>query len=147
MKSLLTFSIFTVLYTLNIQAQQSNDSLRINYNSKTIIINNGIRINNQLLRNTDLSIKMKEFEISNTHYQAYLKAKKPALLLPLAGVACIVGGAFLSRENNTAGTILISSSAIFTLSGSVFIRKANNQLNLAIWHYNREVLFPPKSLN
>lgn len=140
----LIFPFITVLYTINIQAQQPNDSLRIKYNSKTILLNNGIRINNQLLRNADLSNKMKEFEISNTHYQAYLKAKKPALLLPLAGLACIFGGAFLSRENNTAGTILISSSAIFTISGSLFIRKANNQLNLAIWHYNREVLFPPK---
>ncbi|MBX9782127.1 MAG: hypothetical protein K2X48_02430 [Chitinophagaceae bacterium] len=141
----LVFSIF-IWVTLShfSSAQTTVDSVKNAYNTQTILLNNGIRINNQLVGKPELSQLMKRFEYSDKYYQQYLKARKPAVLLPLISFGAIIGGALVSRENNTAGIIMISSSSIFTISGAFFARKANNNLNLAIWHYNRDVLFSPK---
>jgi hypothetical protein len=129
------------LLPLCIQAQSNFDSLKTAYNSRSIIFNKGIRINDEIISKHNLLMKMNTYEAPSFYYNQYLKAKKPATIFPLAGLAFILSGALLSRENNTAGTILISSSVVFTITGSLFVRKANNYLNLAVWHYNREVLF------
>jgi hypothetical protein len=130
--------------TIDSIAQYVTDSIKTKYNTQTILLNNGFKINGIPISKSDFKERMALSKEASQYYQEYLKARKPAVLLPLISFAAIIGGAILSRENNTAGIIMISSSSIFTITGALFARKSNSSLNLAIWHYNKDVLFLPK---
>lgn len=127
-----------------VSAQVNIDSMRQQYYQKTMKLENGITMNGFMLSKTEVQNLMLISPEATGAYKLYLKNNKTGTILPFIGLAAVVGGIIVSKDNRTPGFIMIVSGNAINLVAAVFRRIANKHLQHAIWTYNRDTLFPLK---
>jgi hypothetical protein len=137
-------SVLLFCFVAQSNAQINNDSMRIQYKNKTFKIGNGITMNGFLLGKNEIQNLMLISPDATFYYKLYLKNKKPATILPIIGLATSITGIFVSKSNKNAGIAMIYGGNIFNVVATLFRKKANINLQNAVWMYNRDVLFPVK---
>ncbi len=141
-RSCLTLIVF--LFFFSSTAQISIDSLRIQYNQKTLRLNNRITMNGLMLESQTVQNLMLISPEATLYYKQYLKNKRVGNVLPIFGTAAVITGIIIAQKNRTPGYITVISGNMINLIGSLFRRKAADNLQDAIWEYNRDVLYPKK---
>ncbi len=146
MKKILPPFLLSILLLVSIQsiAQSNIDSMRMQYNQKTMRLGARITMNGMMLENTTVKNLMLVSPDATNYYKQYLKSKRVSTILPLFGTAAVIGGIFVAQKNRTPGYIMVLSGNSINLVGSLFRRKASIKLQDAIWHYNRDILFPKR---
>ena len=142
MKLLLLLII--ILVCASVSAQVNLDSMKQQYNTKTMRISNGIAINGYRIGKTEVQNLMVISPEANSYYKLYLKNNKPAMILPFIGLAASISGLIVQKNNRSSGLILLISGSVVNAVGSVFKVIANHHLQNAVWTYNRDILFPVK---
>lgn len=139
-------SLLLILLVVSVQgnAQSNSDSMRMQYNQKTFRLGTRITMNGMLIENRTVQNLMLVSPDATNYYKQYLKNKRLSNILPLFGTAAVIGGIFAAQKNRTPGYIMVLSGNSINLIGSLFRRKASIQLQDAIWHYNRDILFPKR---
>ena len=140
MRSLL-FLLFLFI-ALTGSAQLNIDSLRMQYNQKTLRFNSRITMNGSLLEPQTVKNLMLISPEATAYYKQYLKNKRVGNVLPIFGTAAVITGIIVAQKNRTPGYITVIGGNTINLIGSLFRRKAGNYLQDAIWSYNRDVLYP-----
>lgn len=125
-------------------AQLNVDSLRLQYNQKTLRLGNRITMNGMVLEKTTVQNLMLLSPEATGYYKQYLKSRTVGNTLPLLGTAAVIGGIFIAQKNRTPGNIVILSGNTINLVASLFRKKASNHLQDAVWTYNRDVLYPQR---
>ena len=125
-------------------SQINNDSMRLQYNQKTLRLGGRITMNGFLVENTTVQNLMLISPDATNYYKQYIKSKRVSTILPLFGTAAVIGGIFVAQKNRTPGYIMVLGGNSINLVGSLFRRKASIKLQDAIWHYNRDILFPKR---
>jgi len=141
MMRLLTFLIFLV-FSADSNAQLNIDSLRMQYNQKTLRFNNRISMNGLLLEPQTVKNLMLISPEATVYYKQYLKNKRVGNVLPIFGSAAVIAGIIVAQKNRTPGYITVIGGNTINLIASLFRRKAGSYLQDAIWSYNRDVLYP-----
>jgi hypothetical protein len=141
MMRLLTFLIFLVFFA-DSNAQLNIDSLRMQYNQKTLRFNNRISMNGLLLEPQTVKNLMLISPEATVYYKQYLKNKRVGNVLPIFGSAAVIAGIIVAQKNRTPGYITVIGGNTINLIASLFRRKAGSYLQDAIWSYNRDVLYP-----
>jgi hypothetical protein len=124
--------------------QINNDSLRMQYNSKTMRLGARITMNGNLLEKQTVQNLMLVSPEATSYYKQHLKTKRVSNILPIFGTAAVITGFIVAQNNRTPGYIILLSGNTINLVSSLFRRKASIQLQDAIWHYNRDALFPKR---
>lgn len=137
----LMFLLFLV-FAVDSSAQLNIDSLRLQYNQKTLRFNNRITMNGLLLEPQTVKNLMLISPEATVYYKQYLKNKRVGNVLPIFGSAAVIAGIIVAQKNRTPGYITVIGGNTINLIGSLFRRKAGNYLQDAIWSYNRDVLYP-----
>lgn len=137
-------SLLLFCFVAKANAQINNDSMRIQYKNKTFKIGNGITMNGFLLGKNEVQNLMLISPEATLYYNLYLKNKKPGTILPFIGLAASVTGIFVSQKNKDAGIAMIYGGNLINLVAALFRKKANLNLQNAVWMYNRDILFPVK---
>ncbi len=135
------FLIFLVI-AIGSRAQLNIDSLRMQYNQKTLRLNNRITMNGSVLEPQTIQNLMLISPEATGYYKQYLKNKRIGNVLPIFGTAAVITGIIIAQKNRTPGYITVISGNTINLIGSLFRRKAGNNLQDAMWTYNRDVLYP-----
>ncbi|RXK60915.1 hypothetical protein ESA94_10695 [Lacibacter luteus] len=125
-------------------AQINSDSMRLQYNQKTIRLGNRISMNGIVLEKTTVQNLMLISPEATGYYKQYLKSRAVGNTLPLIGTAAVIGGILIAQKNRTPGSIIILSGNTINLVASLFRRKASVHLQDAVWTYNRDVLYPQR---
>lgn len=141
MKLLIAIMLFFALKT---NAQVNTDSMRLQYNQKTMRLGTRITMNGFLLESKTAQNLMLISPAATSCYKQYQKNKRVSTILPLFGIAAVVSGILVARKDRTPGYIMVLSGNSINLVGSLFRRKASIKLQDAIWHYNRDVLYMKK---
>jgi hypothetical protein len=131
-----------VLLTAVTKAQLNIDSLRMQYNQKTLRLNNRITMNGSLLEPQTVKNLLLISPEATGYYKQYLKNKRVGTVLPLFGGAAVIAGIIIAQKNRTPGYITVVSGNTINLIGALFRRRAGSYLQDAIWSYNRDVLYP-----
>lgn len=142
--SKVVISLLLICFVAQSNAQINNDSMRIQYKNKTFKIGNGITMNGFLLGKNEVQNLMLISPEATLYYKSYLKNKKPATILPIIGLATSITGIFVSKSNKNVGIAMIYGGNVFNVVAAFFRKKANINLQNAVWMYNRDVLFPVK---
>jgi hypothetical protein len=137
----LMFLLFLVV-ALDSSAQLNIDSLRMQYNQKTLRFNNRITMNGSLLEPQTVKNLMLISPEATGYYKQYLKSKRVGNVLPIFGTAAVITGIIVAQKNRTPGYITVIGGNTINLIGSLFRRRAGSYLQDAIWSYNRDVLYP-----
>lgn len=140
-KILITIMSFFVLKT---NAQVNIDSMRLQYNQKTLRLGASIAMNGFLVENKTVQNLMLISPAATNCYKQYLKNKRVSTILPLFGIAAVISGILVAQKDRTPGYIMVLSGNSINLVGSLFRRKASIKLQDAVWHYNRDVLYMGK---
>lgn len=140
---LFMFSLFLVI-AVGTSAQLNIDSLRLQYNQKTLRLNNRITMNGSVLEPQTVQNLMLISPEATGYYKQYLKNRRIGNVLPIFGTAAVITGIIIAQKNRTPGYITVISGNTINLIGSLFRRKAGNYLQDAIWTYNRDVLYPKR---
>ena len=125
-------------------AQLNIDSLRLQYNQKTLRLNNRITMNGSLLEPQTVKNLMLISPEATSYYKQYVKNKRIGTVLPLIGSAAVITGIIVAQKNRTPGYITVVSGNTIHLIGALFRRRAGGYLQDAIWSYNRDVLYPKR---
>jgi hypothetical protein len=133
-----------VIASLPCFGQINTDSMRMQYNSKTMRLGARITMNGNLLEKQTVQNMMLVSPEATNYYKQYLKTKRVSNILPLFGTAAVITGFIVAQNNRTPGYIILLSGNTINLVSSLFRRKASIQLQDAIWHYNRDALFPKR---
>ena len=133
-----------LFFAVDGNAQLNIDSLRLQYNQKTLRFNNRITMNGLLLEPQTVRNLMLISPEATLYYKQYLKNKRVGNVLPLFGSAAVIAGIIVAQKNRTPGYIMVLSGNSINLVGTLFRRKASIKLQDAIWHYNRDVLYMKK---
>lgn len=141
MMRLLIFLLFLV-FAADSDAQLNIDSLRMQYNQKTLRFNNRITMNGLLLEPQTVKNLMLISPEATAYYKQYFKNKRVGNVLPIFGTAAVITGIIVAQKSRTPGYITVISGNTINLIGSLFRRKAGSYLQDAIWSYNRDVLYP-----
>ncbi len=136
------FAFFIIVVKTN--AQLNVDSLRMQYNQKTLRLNNRITMNGAMLEPQTVQNLMLVSPEATGYYKQYLKNKRIGNVLPIFGTAAVITGIIIAQKNRTPGYIIVISGNTINLIGSLFRRKAGSYLQDAIWTYNRDVLYPSR---
>ncbi|HLO37210.1 MAG TPA: hypothetical protein VK173_01835 [Lacibacter sp.] len=123
-------------------AQLNIDSLRMQYNQKTLRLNNRIMMNGSVLEPQTIQNLMLISPEATTYYKQYLKNRRIGNVLPIFGTAAVITGIIVAQKNRTPGYITVISGNTINLIGSLFRRRAGSYLQDAVWTYNRDVLYP-----
>ncbi len=136
--------LIVIMLSLGVKtnAQLNIDSLRMQYNQKTLRLNNRITMNESVLEPQTIQNLMLISPEATGYYKQYLKNKRIGNVLPIFGTAAVITGIIIAQKNRTPGYITVISGNTINLIGSLFRRKAGNNLQDAIWTYNRDVLYP-----
>lgn len=137
-------SLFFLFVVSESEAQLNIDSLRMQYNQKTLRLNNRITMNGQLLEPQTVKNLMLISPEATNYYKQYLKNKRAGNVLPIFGTAAVITGIIVAQKNRTPGYITVISGNTINLIGSLFRRRAGSHLQDAIWSYNRDVLYPKR---
>ena len=130
-----------IFFSVNGNAQVNIDSMRLQYNQKTMRLGGRITMNGFLVENSTVQNLMLISPDATNYYKQYIKSKRVSTILPLFGTAAVIGGIFVAQKNRTPGYIMVLSGNSINLVGSLFRRKASIKLQDAIWHYNRDILY------
>ena len=141
MKQQLCFLFFIFISIISV-AQVNRDSMRLQYNQKTIRLGNRISMNGNVLEKTTVQNLMLLSPEATGYYKKYVKSRTVGNTLPLLGTAAVIGGLFIAQKNRSSANILILSGNTINLVASLFRKKASNHLQDAVWTYNRDVLYP-----
>lgn len=141
MKQQLCFLFFIFISIISV-AQVNRDSMRLQYNQKTIRLGNRISMNGNVLDKTTVQNLMLLSPEATGYYKKYVKSRTVGNTLPLLGTAAVIGGLFIAQKNRSSANILILSGNTINLVASLFRKKASNHLQDAVWTYNRDVLYP-----
>jgi hypothetical protein len=114
------------------------------YNQKTLRLNNRIIMNGQVLEPQTVKNLMLISPEATAYYKQYQKNKHVGTVLPLIGSAAVITGIIVAQKNRTPGYIIVVSGNTINLIGALFRRKAGGFLQDAIWSYNRDVLYPKR---
>ncbi len=139
-----TFTIALMLGIFSVSAQLNIDSLRLQYNQKTMRLNNRITMNGLFLEPTTVQNLMLISSEATGYYKRYLKSRRVANTLPIFGAAAIITGIIVAQKNRTPGYAIVISGNALNFVGSLFRRKSTNYLQDAVWTYNRDILYRPK---
>lgn len=140
-----SFTLFVaILICGSVTAQVNIDSLRQQYKTKTMKVNNGIVIDGYRVSKMEAQNLMTVSPEALSYYKLYMKNNKPAVILPLIGLAASITGIFINNDNRTTRLILIFSGGAVSGLGSIFKAIASHHLHNAVWTYNRDVLYPVK---
>jgi hypothetical protein len=137
-------SLFFLFAAAEADAQLNIDSLRMQYNQKTLRFNNRITMNGSLLEPQTVKNLMLISPEATSYYKQYLKNKRVGTVLPLFGGAAVITGIIIAQKNRTPGYITVISGNTINLIGALFRRRAGSFLQDAIWSYNRDVLYPKR---
>lgn len=137
------FPLFLVI-AVSSSAQLNIDSLRMQYNQKTLRLNNRITMNGSVLEPQTVQNLMLISPEATGYYKQYLKNKRIGNVLPIFGTAAVLTGIIIAQKNRTPGYITVIGGNTINLIGSLFRRKAGNYLQDAMWSYNRDVLYPKR---
>lgn len=143
MKQQLCFLFFIFISIISV-AQVNRDSMRLQYNQKTIRLGNRISMNGNVLDKTTVQNLMLLSPEATGYYKKYVKSRTVGNTLPLLGTAAVIGGLFIAQKNRSSANILILSGNTINLVASLFRKKASNHLQDAVWTYNRDVLYPQR---
>ena len=133
-----------IFLAVKVNAQVNIDSMRLQYNQKTMRLGGRITMNGFLVENTTVQNLMLISPDATNYYKQYIKSKRVSTILPLFGTAAVISGILVAQKNRTPGYIMVLSGNSINLIGSLFRRKASIKLQDAIWHYNRDILFPKR---
>jgi hypothetical protein len=133
-----------MVFVLKTNAQHNIDSLRMQYNQKTLRLNNRVTMNGMMLEPQTIQNLMLISPQATLYYKQYLKRKRIGNILPFFGTAAVITGIIVAQKSRTPGYITVISGNMINLIGSLFRRKSANNLQDAIWEYNRDVLYPKK---
>jgi hypothetical protein len=139
-----TIMIGLILLGFSVSAQVNIDSLRMQYNQKTMRLNNRITMNGMWLEPQTVQNMMLISPEATGYYKQYLKSRRVANILPLFGTAAVIAGILVAQKNRTPGYAIVISGNAINLVGSLFRRKSTNYLQDAVWTYNRDVLYQQK---
>jgi hypothetical protein len=138
-------SFFIALFICSsISAQINIDSMRLQYNQKTMLLGSGVTMNGFMLGKTEVQNLMLVSPEATRSYKLYVKNNRTGSILPVISLAAVVGGLIISKDNRTPGLVMILGGNTINIIGSVFRRIANIHLQKAVWTYNRDVIFPVK---
>lgn len=139
------FLLLILAFVCTIGYSQLNvDSLRLQYNQKTLRMGNRISMNGIVLEKTTVQNLMLLSPEATGYYKQYLKSRNVGNTLPLVGTAAVIGGILIAQKNRTPGNVIILSGNTINLIASLFRRKAAIHLQDAVWTYNRDVLYPKR---
>jgi len=138
------FFLFFIFISIASAAQVNRDSMRLQYNQKTIRLGNRISMNGNVLEKATVQNLMLLSPEATAYYKKYVKSRTVGNTLPLLGSAAVIGGIFIAQKNRTSGNIMILSGNTINLVASLFRKKASNHLQDAVWTYNRDVLYPQR---
>ena len=143
MKQQFFFLIFIFTSVIG-SAQLNRDSLRLQYNQKTMRLGNRISMNGIVLEKNTVQNLMLLSPEATGYYKKYVKSRTVGNTLPLLGTAAVIGGLFIAQKNRTSANVMILSGNTVNLIASLFRRKASIHLQDAVWTYNRDVLYPQR---
>ncbi len=139
------FLFLIVIFTSVIgSAQVNRDSMRLQYNQKTMRLGNRISMNGNVLEKNTVQNLMLLSPEATGYYKKYVKSRTVGNTLPLLGTAAVIGGLFIAQKNRTSANVMILSGNTVNLIASLFRRKASIHLQDAVWTYNRDVLYPQR---
>ena len=78
-------------------SQINNDSMRLQYNQKTLRLGGRITMNGFLVENTTVQNLMLISPDATNYYKQYIKSKRVSTILPLFGTAAVIGGIFVAQ--------------------------------------------------
>ena len=133
--------LLLLVFAADSNAQLNIDSLRMQYNQKTLRFNNRITMNGALLEPQTVKNLMLISPEATLYYKQYLKNKRVGNVLPIFGTAAVITGIIVAQKSRTPGYITVIGGNTINLLGSLFRRKAGSYLQDAIWTYNRDVLY------
>lgn len=129
----------------SLSAQLNNDSLRMQYKTKTLLIQNGLTMDGYRIDKMHAQNLMLISPEATGYYKLYLKNSRPATILPFIGLAASLTGLFINGNNSrTTRIVLVLSGGVISSTGSIFRGSATRHLQNAVWTYNRDVLYPVK---
>lgn len=139
-------SVFTaLLLCISVSAQVNIDSMRLQYKQKTMLLGaGGVTMNGFMLGKTETRNLMLVSADATESYKLFRKNNRTGSVLPIVGFAAVVGGIIISKDNRSAGNVMVLSGSVINAVGAVFRKIANHHLQKAIWNYNRDVLYPVK---
>lgn len=143
MKQIILF-IALLFATSSAVAQMKRDSMRLQYNQKTMRLGNRISMNGIVLEKSTVQNLMLLSPEATGYYKKYVKSRTVGNTLPLLGTAAVIGGLFIAQKNRTSANVMILSGNTVNLIASLFRRKASIHLQDAVWTYNRDVLYPQR---
>lgn len=143
MKQQFLFLIFIFTSVIG-SAQVNRDSMRLQYNQKTMRLGNRISMNGNVLEKNTVQNLMLLSPEATGYYKKYVKSRTVGNTLPLLGTAAVIGGLFIAQKNRTSANVMILSGNTINLIASLFRKKASNHLQDAVWTYNRDVLYPQR---
>ncbi len=143
MKQQFLFLIFIFTSVIG-SAQVNRDSMRLQYNQKTMRLGNRISMNGNVLEKNTVQNLMLLSPEATDYYKKYVKSRTVGNTLPLLGTAAVLGGLFIAQKNRTSANVMILSGNTVNLIASLFRRKASIHLQDAVWTYNRDVLYPQR---
>lgn len=143
MKQQFLFLIFIFTSVIG-SAQVNRDSMRLQYNQKTMRLGNRISMNGNVLEKNTVQNLMLLSPEATGYYKKYVKSRTVGNTLPLLGTAAVLGGLFIAQKNRTSANVMILSGNTVNLIASLFRRKASIHLQDAVWTYNRDVLYPQR---
>ncbi len=142
-KQQLFFVLFIVMNVACI-AQVNRDSMRLQYNQKTMRLGSRISMNGTFLEKNTVQNLMLLSPEATAYYKKYVKSRTVGNTLPLLGSAAVIGGLFIAQKNRSSANMMILGGNTINLIASLFRKKASNHLQDAVWTYNRDVLYPQK---
>lgn len=143
MRCLLFFAALFFCH-IGVSAQANRDSMRMQYQLKTIRLGNRISMNGIVLEKRTVQNLMLLSPEATGYYKQYIKSRTAGNTLPIFATAAVVTGLFMTQKNRTSGNLIVISGNIVHLAAALFRRKASNHLQDAVWTYNRDVLYPQK---
>ena len=138
---MIIFCLLLLLYTISYA--QSTDSLRYKYINHTITrYGSYFMKGSERLTFKDLSFELKGSELSMASFRLAKKNKSlSAVFRYLSFFSFLVSTSFINSDRNTS-YILLGGAFLFTIGSGRYSSLYQQNLDRALWQYNKDVLFP-----
>lgn len=138
---MIIFCLLLLLYTISYA--QSTDSLRYKYINHTITHYGSYFIKgSERLTFKDLPYELEGSELSMASFKLAKKNKSmSAVFRYLSLLSFLASTSFIKSDRNTS-YILLGGAFLFTIGSGRYSSLYQQNLDRALWQYNKDVLFP-----
>ncbi len=134
---------YLLLFLFNDSYAQPTDSLRYKYTNHTITrYGSYFMKGSERLTFKDLSFELKGSELSMASFKLAKKNKSMSTVFRyLSLLSFLASTSFIKSDRNTS-YILLGGAFLFTIGSGRYNSLYQQNLDRALWQYNKDVLFP-----